>query len=103
MEPQTKEQLKRKEDLHKEIVLSLEVIGLTNTKYKPSTIRIITQFRNSIPKVKAILKNRKLQKERKDDPTTWWEVLTAVNWGFLFGMFVFFVGRCFSESFKKCF
>ena len=103
MEPQTKEQLKRKEDLHKEIVLSLEVIGLTNTKYKPSTIRIITQFRNSIPKVKAILKNRKLQKERKDDPTTWWEVLTAVNWGFLFGMFVFFVGRCFSGSFKKCF
>ena len=103
MEPQTKEQLKRKEDLHKEIVLSLEVTGLTNTKYKPSTIRIITQFRNSIPKVKAIIKNRKLQKERKDDPTTWWEVLTAVNWGFLFGMFVYFVGRSFSESFKKCF
>ena len=103
MEPQTKEQLKRKEDLHKEIILSLEVIELTNTNYKPSTIRTIAQFRKSIPKVKAILKNRKLQKERKDDPTTWWEVLTAVNWGFLFGMFVFFVGKCFSESFKKCF
>ena len=103
MEPQTKEQLNRKGDLHKEISLYLEVIGLTHTKYKPSTIRTIAQFRKSLPRVKAILKNRKLKKERKDDPTTWWDVLTAVNWGFLFGMFVYFVGRSFSESFKKYF
>ena len=99
MEPQTKGQLRRKEDLHKEIVLSLEVIRLTNTKYKPSTIKIITQLKNSIPKVRAIIKTRKLQKERKEDPYTWWEVLTAVNWVFLFGMFVFFVGRYFSRLF----
>ena len=63
MEPQTKEQLNRKEDLHKEIILNLEVIGLTHTKYKPSTIRTIAQFRKSLPRVKAILKNRKLKKK----------------------------------------
>ena len=98
MEPQTKRQLRRKEDLHKEIVQGLEVIRLTNTKYKPSTIKVITHFKHSIPKVRAIIKTRKLQK-KKEDSYTWWEVLTGVNWVFLFGMFVFFVGRYFSRLF----
>ena len=95
MEPQTREQLKRKGDLHKEITQSLEVIRLTATTYKPSTIRIITQFRNSIPRVNEIIRKRKAQKDNKNDSTSWWEVLTVMNCGFLFGMFVFFVGKCF--------
>ena len=68
------EQLEQKGDVHKEITQNLEVIRLTAMTYKPSTIRIVTQCRNSMPK------------------TSRGEVLTIMNCGFLFEMFVFFVG-----------
>ena len=95
MEPQTRAQLRRKGDVHKEIAQSLEVTRLTVTTFKPSTIRTIAQFRKSIPRVNEIIRKRKAQKENKGDSTSWWEVLTVMNCGFLFGMFVFFVGKCF--------
>ena len=98
MEPETKRQFRKKELLHKEIVQSLEVVRLTETKYRPSTVRTITKFKNSIPKVKAILKSRKLQKIR-ETPYTWWDVLTVIYFISLLGTFAYLVGRYISKLF----
>ena len=98
MEPQTKRQFTKKDLLHKEITQSLEVIKLTETKYRPSTIKTITKFKNAIPKIKIILKSRKVQKV-ENTPYTPWEILTAISFISLLGMFIFIVGRCISRWF----
>ena len=98
MEPQTKRQFMKKDLLHKEINQSLEVIKLTKTKSRPSTIKTITKFKNAIPKIKTIIHSRKVQKI-KDAPYTPWEILTVVSFISLLGMFIFLVGRYISRLF----
>ena len=102
MEPQTKRQSDKKNLLHKEITRSLEVIKFTETTYRPSTIQIITKFKAAIPKMKLIQKTRKVQKAERVAYTPW-EILTAISFISLLGMFIFIVGRSILRWFYKSF
>ena len=101
MEPGTRKQLERKVLLHQEILNTLQVLRLTGNQYRPLTLKVITRFKSSVPRIRTLLKRRKLQKSRASNPYTWWDVLTMICFIFLFGTFTYLVGRYISGLFQK--
>ena len=103
MEPGTRKQLERKVLLHQEILNTLQVLRLTGNQYKPSTLKVIARFKNSVPRIRTLLKRRKLQKRSALNSYTWWDVLTVTCLMYLLVMtLVYLVGQYISRLFQKC-